>query len=91
MRTGRLVLVVMALAADGLWGMTSAAAGSCYSVRVQGCGRKARVCVNTTSSSDAKRKALEAFRSAYRCANPTVNSYSSSCSEAANDPCDLKL
>ncbi|MBI5494081.1 MAG: hypothetical protein HY904_03585 [Deltaproteobacteria bacterium] len=68
-----------------------AVAAGCYSVRVQGCGRKARVCVSTSSSAEAERKAVEAFRRAYHCANPNVSSYSASCAEAANDRCDLRF
>lgn len=69
---------------------TAWAAPPCYSVRVQGCGRKARVCVNTASNAQAERLALEAFKNAYKCNQPNVTSYSSSCAEAANDPCDLR-
>jgi hypothetical protein len=66
-------------------------AGDCYSERVEGCGKKARVCVNTSSSSEAETKAKEWFKKTHNCQSPTVNSYSSSCSEAANDKCDAKL
>ena len=67
------------------------AAGSCYSVRVQGCGKKARVCVTTASSSDAETRAIQAFKDAYSCQSASVVSYSGSCSEAANDKCNLKI
>ncbi len=80
-------------AAVGLWllAVANAQAGSCYSVRVQGCGKKARVCVNTGSSSDAEARAVKAFKDTNKCGVATVSSYSSSCSEAANDRCDIKL
>jgi len=71
--------------------MTAQAANTCHSVRVQGCGRKARICVQTGSTADAEQRALKAFKEQYRCATPTVSSYSSSCSESANDRCDVRL
>ena len=67
-----------------------ARASDCYSVRVSGCGKQARICVNTSSSSTAETKAVEAFKRAYSCTSASVSSYSSSCSEAANDKCDLR-
>lgn len=82
--------VVAVVVALGL-GTVRVRAGGCYSVRVQGCGKKARVCVNTGSSSDAETRAVKAFKDAYKCGSASVSSYSSSCSEAANDKCDLKL
>jgi hypothetical protein len=69
----------------------SAFAGDCYSVRVQGCGKKARVCVATSSSSNAETKAVDWFKKDKGCTSASVTSYSSSCSEAANDKCDVKL
>ncbi len=76
-----------------LWTVASTAGASekCTSVRIQGCGRKARICVKTSSNTDAEQRALKAFKEQYRCVSPTVTSYSSSCSESANDRCDLKL
>lgn len=89
MKSAALVMVMAAV----LWGASlgPAQAGSCYSVRVQGCGKKARVCVSTSSSSDAEARALKAFKDTYKCNAANVSSYSSSCSEAANDKCDIKL
>ena len=69
----------------------TAIAGSCQSVRVEGCGKKARVCVMASSRSDAESRAIEAFKKAQACESATVASYSLSCSEAANDRCDIKL
>jgi hypothetical protein len=71
-------------------GVSAAHASDCYSVRVSGCGKKARICVATSSSSTAETKAVEAFKRAYNCSSASVSSYSSSCSEAANDKCDLR-
>jgi len=82
---------VIAAAASSMLSSAPALAGDCYSVRVEGCGKKARVCVNTGSSSEAETKAKEAFKKQHSCSSPTVSSYSSSCSEAANDKCDIKL
>ncbi len=92
MRRIRVVVLGMLGFAGGMaaWETQVSAGAPCTSVRVQGCGRKARVCVATGSTSDAERRALEAFRNAYKCASPSVGSYSSSCSEAANDKCDLR-
>ena len=65
-------------------------AGDCYSVRVAGCGKKARIGVATSSSSTAETKAVEAFKRSYNCSRASVSSYSSSCSEAANDRCEIR-
>ena len=86
----RVMLAGMVLSSLGLWALQAHAAG-CYSVRVQGCGKKARVCVNTASSSEAETRAVKAFKDANKCSSASVSSYSSSCSEAANDKCDIKL
>ena len=69
----------------------AAARGPCHSVRVSGCGRKARVCVSTGDSKEAARKALEAFQRTYKCQAAVVNSYSLSCTESPQDRCDIRL
>lgn len=82
---------VLSLALLSTVALSAEAAGPCTSVRVQGCGRKARVCVGSRSSSEAEQRALDAFKKQYRCNAPSVTSYSSSCAEAGNDKCDIKL
>jgi hypothetical protein len=77
-------------AALGISPAVLAASAQCFSVRVSGCGKKARVCVATSSSADAERKALQAFRHAYQCPSAAVLSYGNSCAETRQDPCDIR-
>jgi hypothetical protein len=87
----RNALSVVALAGAQLIGGT-ALADDCFSLRLSGCGKKARVCVKAATGRTAQERAIEKFRQALDCsAEVKVDSFGTSCSEGFNDRCNFKL
>jgi hypothetical protein len=87
----RLGMFVLAIAGTLLIGGT-AFADHCYSLRLSGCAKKARVCVKAATGRTAQERAIERFRQAYECTTEVqVESFGTSCSEGLGDRCDFRL
>jgi hypothetical protein len=87
----RLGVLVLVVAGTFLAGET-AYADDCYSLRLSGCGKKARVCVKAATGRTAQERAIERFRQAFECTTEVqVESFGTSCSEGLGDRCDFRL
>jgi hypothetical protein len=84
-------IVVLLITGTLLVGST-AFADDCYSLRLSGCGKKARVCVKAATGRTAQDRAIEKFRQAFECTTEVkVDSFGTSCSEGFGDRCDFKM